>query len=139
MPPSTIGPDRVQLERELGDDAEVAAAAAQAPEQVGVLVVGRGHDAAVGGHDLGLDQVVAREAELALEPPAAAAEGEAGDAGAGHAPAGDGEPVLLGRGVELAPGAAPRRRVRSARRRRRSIALMPRRSTQSRRRPPPTR
>ena len=30
--------DRVQLKGELGDDAEVAAAAAQRPEQVGVLV-----------------------------------------------------------------------------------------------------
>ena len=68
--------------------------------------------APVGGDDLGLDQVVAHEAELALEPPAAAAQREPGDAGGRNAPAGDGEPVLLGRGVDLAPGAAgldPRR------------------------------
>ena len=37
-------PDRVQPELELGDDAEVAAAAAQPPEQVGVLVVAARHD-----------------------------------------------------------------------------------------------
>ena len=41
--------------------------------------------------------------ELALEPAAAAAEREAGDAGVGNAPTGDRETVLLGRGVELAP------------------------------------
>ena len=45
--------DRVQPEVERGDDAEVAAAAAQPPEQVGVLVGRRGHHAAVGRDDLG--------------------------------------------------------------------------------------
>ena len=35
--------DRMSAERELGHDAEVAAAAAQRPEQVGVLVGARGH------------------------------------------------------------------------------------------------
>jgi hypothetical protein len=48
----------VQAQLEGGDDAEVAAAAAQRPEQVGVLV-GRGADsAAVGQHHLGGDEVV---------------------------------------------------------------------------------
>ena len=41
---------------------------------------------------------------LALEPARAAAEREAGDAGARHAPADGGEAVLLGRGVDLGPG-----------------------------------
>jgi hypothetical protein len=44
------GVNRVQPELELGDDAEVAAAAAQRPEQVR-LGVGRGaHDSPVGEH-----------------------------------------------------------------------------------------
>src|SRR5205823_4500825 len=86
------------------DDAEVAAASTQAPEQVRVLRGAGGHDAAVGGHDIRLEQVVGSEAALALEPPAAAAEGEAGDAGGGEAAAGDREAVLLGGRVELAPG-----------------------------------
>ena len=50
---ATVGPDREELELELGDDAEVAAAAAQAPEQVGVLVGARAHDAPVRGDDRG--------------------------------------------------------------------------------------
>ena len=41
IPPRTIGPIGCSREGERGDDAEVAAAAAQAPEQVGVLVLGR--------------------------------------------------------------------------------------------------
>ena len=74
-------------------------------------------------------QVVAHEAELALEPAAAAAEREAGDAGVGHAAAGDREPVLLGRGVELAPRAARPRRAPSCAVGSTSMPFMPRRST----------
>ncbi len=100
--------DRVQTEVERGDDAEVAAATPQTPEQVGVLVLGRDDLAAVGGHDLGLDEVVAGEAELALEPAAPAPERQTADAGVRHAAAGDGEAVLLGGGVDRAPlGTAP--------------------------------
>ena len=59
------------------------------------------------------DEVVAHEAELALEPAAAAPEREAGDAGGRDPSAGDSEAVLLGRGVELAPrGAAAARATR---------------------------
>ena len=46
-------PDRVQGELELRDDAEVAAAAAQAPEQVGVLALAGVHEAPVGGDHVG--------------------------------------------------------------------------------------
>ena len=91
---------------EAGDDAEIAAAALQAPEQVGVLAVARDDDPAIGGHHLAGDEVVAGEAVGPLEPAAAAAERQPGDAGRRHAAAGHGEPVLLGRGIELAPGDA---------------------------------
>ena len=50
--------DRVQLELEGGDDPEVAAAAAERPEQVRVLVVLAVTDLAVGGDHLGREQVV---------------------------------------------------------------------------------
>ena len=43
----------VELKLEAGDDTEVAAAAAQSPEQVFVLVVARGDLAAIGEHDIG--------------------------------------------------------------------------------------
>src|SRR5262245_40634421 len=44
-------PDRMQPELELGDDAEVAAAAAQRPEQLRVAVRAGLYDVAVGGDD----------------------------------------------------------------------------------------
>ena len=59
--------DRGELEVQRRDDPEVAAAAADAPEQVGVLVGRRGHDAPVGGDNFSRHEVVAREPELALE------------------------------------------------------------------------
>ena len=96
----------MQAKGQLGGDAEVAAAAVQRPEQLRVLVLGGAHRVAVGGHQLDRDQVVAGEAELALDPARAAAEGEAGDAGGGDAPAGGGEAVRLAGAVEVAPGSA---------------------------------
>ena len=86
-------------------------------------------DAPVGGDDLGLDQVVAGEAELALEPAAAAAEREPGDARGRHPAAGDGETVLLRGRVELAPRRAALG-VATARSASTLTFFMPRRSTQ---------
>ena len=60
-----VGPERVQAQLERRDDAEVAAAAAQRPVQVGVLVGARAHAAAVGQHDLGGDEVVDRSSRRA--------------------------------------------------------------------------
>ena len=104
--------DRVQPEGELGDDAEVAAAAAERPEQVRVLLLARGDDGAVGRDDLGGQQVVAGQAVAAAEVADAAAEGQSADAGRGDDPPGGGQPVH-GRGVvELRPRWPRRRRVR---------------------------
>ena len=96
----------MQLVFERGDDAEVAAAAAQSPEQVRVIVGARGQEPAIGGDDVGGEQVVAGQAVLALQPADAAAEGEAGDAGRRHGAAGGGESEGLGLAVELSPGQA---------------------------------
>ena len=98
--------DRVQIELEGGDDAEIASAAAQAPEEVGVLRRARGEDLAVGGDHLGRAQVVAGQAVLAHQPADPAAQREAGDAGGRDQAPGSGESVLLGRRVELPPGDA---------------------------------
>jgi len=73
--------DRVELEHETGDDAEIAAAAAERPEQVGVLFLARGDEAAVGEHNIGLDQIVDGEAVFARQIAVAAAQRQAGDAG----------------------------------------------------------
>ena len=94
--------DPPAAERELRDDAEVPTAAAQRPEQVGVLLRARPHDAAVGKDDLGGDERVDREAVRAHQPADAAAEREPADAGVGDVPGRDREPVLLGRAVDLA-------------------------------------
>ena len=94
----------MQRELDRGHDAEVAAAAAQRPEQLGMLVRGGADRLAGRGHELDGEHVVAGEAVLALEPAGAAAEREARDAGARHAAADGGEAVLLGRGVDLGPG-----------------------------------
>jgi hypothetical protein len=88
---------------ERGRDAEVAAAAAQRPEEVGVLVGARGDDRAVGRDDLGPEQAVGREAMLAREPPHTAAERVAGDAD-GRRRAGEGrEAARRGRSDDGAP------------------------------------
>src|SRR2546421_11909424 len=65
--------DGMQVELQAGDDAEVAAAAAQPPEQFGRLCAAGAHDLARRKYDLGADEVVTGEAVLPLEPPDAAA------------------------------------------------------------------
>ncbi|MFC0109101.1 hypothetical protein [Kibdelosporangium aridum] len=75
------GADRVQAELELGDYAEVSAATAQAPEQLGAFGLARPDDFPVGGDHRVRRHVVAGQAVLAGKPSHAAAEGEAADAG----------------------------------------------------------
>ena len=65
---------------EAGHDAEVAAATADRPEQVGMVVGVDLEEPAVGGHDLGAEQVVDRQPELADEIADAAAERDPADA-----------------------------------------------------------
>src|SRR5205814_7501254 len=68
-------------ERERRHDAEVAAASAQSPEQVVVLVLARRHERTVGKYDVSGDHVVDRQSELARQVADAAAEREPADAG----------------------------------------------------------
>ena len=102
------GPDRMELVDERGHDAEVAAAAAQGPEEV--RVSRRWLDQfAVCGHDLGRQQVVAGQAVLPIEPADAAAEGQAGDAGHETTPRGVASPcacVARSRSASSSPGSA---------------------------------
>ena len=96
-------PDRVELVLERRDDAEIAAAAPERPEQVRMLVGAGGDERAVGGDDVGREQVVAGEAVLAHQPAEAAAQRQPADAGVGDGPAGRGEAERLGLAVEFAP------------------------------------
>jgi hypothetical protein len=93
----------VQAQLEGGDDAEVAAAAAQRPEQVRVLV-GAGADLApVGEDDVGGDEVVDRHPVAPALVRDAAAERQAGHPGLGHDPAGGGEAEGGGDAVDVGP------------------------------------
>ena len=95
----------MQRERELRDGAEVAAAAAQTPQQLRILVRAGRDDAAVSRHDLGAHQVVAREPVLGREPPLPAAQREPADTGVRDAPTRRGEVMLLRCRVDVDPGA----------------------------------
>src|SRR5439155_21916540 len=104
-----------ELERRC--DPEIAAAAAQAPEQVRLGSLGDVEDLALGGHEFDRHEVVDRQAVRAHEPAEPAAEGQPGNAGRRDDTAGRGEVVDRRLAVELAPGRAaldphrPRRRV----------------------------
>ncbi len=93
----------MQSEPERGDDAEVAAAASQRPEQIRMVVGGRADDAALGDDHLGSQQIVDDEPVFAHEEADAAAEGDPGDAGVAHDAAGCGETVGLRLVVDVAP------------------------------------
>src|SRR5262249_18490794 len=73
--------DRMSAEHETGDDAEITAAAAQAPEEILVLCrIGR-HEAPVREHHIGLEQVVDRQAILTRQVSRSTAQRETTDTG----------------------------------------------------------
>ena len=95
-------PERHAAELELRDDPEVAAAAAHAPEEVGVLVRARLHELALGRDEVDRDELVDREPVLAHDPADPAAERQPGDAGVRDDPGRHREPERLRLPVELA-------------------------------------
>ncbi|MDT4830473.1 hypothetical protein FQZ97_639380 [compost metagenome] len=110
-----FGADGKEPVLEGGDDAEVAAAAAQRPEQVLVLVRRRTQDLAAGRHDLHRDHVVAGPAVATREVAESAADGEARDPGGRHKTEHGGEPVQLCLAVDVAQRAARLRARRATR------------------------
>src|SRR5204863_7895104 len=97
---------RAQAGPAVGDDAEVAAAAAQAPEEIGVLLLARSQALAVGRDDGRSEQVVEREAVQTDQVPDPAAERQPRDTGITEGPAGRGEPVAQARWIEGLPKGA---------------------------------
>jgi hypothetical protein len=71
----------VKAKLELGDDPEVPAATAQAPEEIGILGLAGGDQLAFGGDEVDREELVDGQSVLAVQPADAAAEREAGDAG----------------------------------------------------------
>src|SRR3954454_2273782 len=98
--------DRMEPQLELRDDAEVAAAATEPPEQLGVVLLGSADPLPRRGDELGAGQAVTGEAELGGEVADAPAQRQSGDAGRTDHAAGCGQPMLLGGGVEVEPGGA---------------------------------
>jgi hypothetical protein len=96
----------VQPEGERGDHPEVAAAAAERPEQIWFLGGAGPHLAPIGQHDVRREQVVDGQAVRPRQVSESAAEGQATDAGGGEDAARGGEAVGTGGGVHLTPGAA---------------------------------
>ena len=72
---------RVGLEQEAGDHAEIAAAAAQRPEEIRILRRAGGDETAVRQHHVGLEQIVDGQPVLPGQVAGAAAERQASDAG----------------------------------------------------------
>ena len=87
---------RDQLELQRGDDAEVALAAADGPEQLGLGVGADPAQPAVGGDDLDGGHVVGREAVLATQRAHAPTERVADDPDVGRRPAQPRQPELGG-------------------------------------------
>src|SRR5205814_4290824 len=85
------------------DDAKVAAAAAQGPEEVGVVVLAGRHHLAVGGHHDWADEVVEGEPVQPDEMADAAAERQPGDARVAERAARRGEPMPETGRVEILP------------------------------------
>ena len=111
-----VGTDLVQLVFEAGDDTEVAAAAAQSPEEIAVLVFRRAHDRAVGGDEIHRCDVVRRPAEPPGEISEAAAKRQAGAAGVRDESEDRGQAMKLCLAIDIAEE-APGLRAREPRRR----------------------
>jgi hypothetical protein len=113
--PASFRADRMQPELELGDDPEVSGAAAQPPEQVGVLAVAGCEDVAARRDDIGRDQLIDGEPVLAHQPADAAAQRQTGEPGVRDDAGRYGQPERLRLAVELAeanPGLRPDRAAR---------------------------
>ena len=92
----------VRAEFERSHDAEVAAAALQCPQQIGILFGAGLNHLAVCGDQVRADQAVDGEAELSLQATDATAEREAGNAGVRDGAGGHHQPEGLGFAVQRA-------------------------------------
>ena len=96
----------MSLEQEARDNAEIAAAATQAPVEIGVLGRVGGDEAAVGEHDIGFEQIVDGQAIFAGQVTRAAAQCEAGYPGGGDDAGRHRQPVDMCRMVDITLRAA---------------------------------
>src|SRR5262249_54732748 len=97
------GTHGMQLVLEGGNHAEVAATTPEAPEEVRVLAGADVAELAVGGDEIGGNEVVAGQTVPARQPANTAPQGEAGNAGVGIGTAGGSQAESLGFMVEFTP------------------------------------
>src|SRR6185503_15092076 len=97
-----FGTDRIQLELEAGDDAEVPAAASESPEQVGILGAARADEPAVRRDDVHRSNRIAGPPETPGEIAKPAAHRQAGDTGVRHEAEGRRETVELCLAIDVA-------------------------------------
>ena len=96
-----LGAEGMEPELERRRDPEVPAGAAQAPEELGLLGLGRADEAAIGRDELNSRQVVDRESEVALEAADSPTERQPGNAGVADDPGRADEAELLRGDVQL--------------------------------------
>src|SRR5262245_8492801 len=99
-------PYRMELILKGRSDPKVAAASANGPEQIGLLVLAGPDHLAFGSHQVDGAKIVEGQAILAHQPTQSSAESEPGNSGAGHDPTRDSQAVQLCLAVELNPGDA---------------------------------
>src|ERR1017187_7440378 len=98
------GTDLSQPQREAGDDAEVAATAAQCPQQLWVLA--GLHNRAVRQHHFGGKKMIAGQPPFASEPAVPAAQSQPGQPGMGDDPGWTGQAVRRSGAIEVTEQAA---------------------------------
>ena len=107
--PIVNGPTGWSRYVELRHDPEVATAATQGPQQLGIAVRARPHDVPGRGHDRRADEVVAGQSGGAHQEAQPAAKGQPADAGVPERPARHRESVGERRAVHVLPLAAAAR------------------------------
>ena len=100
-------PQIVHAELEPGDDAEIAAAATDRPEQIRLLIRVDARESAVCRDDVGFDETVDREPEAPAEISHAASERQAPDPRVRHHAGRCHQAVPLARRVDVAEQCAP--------------------------------
>src|ERR1700749_2751723 len=85
---------------------EIAAAATERPEQIGIFGFARAHELTFSRHDVGRDQVVGGKPKLAAEPSKTAAQGESPHPGRRVDPERGGKSKGLCLLVEISEGSA---------------------------------
>ena len=97
----------MQAEFERGDDAEIAAATLERPEQIRVGSLADAQQTTIGSHDVRRDKVVTRHAERPAEPTLTSSEGEPRDTGSRDDATDGDQPEGLRLAVDVAPRGTP--------------------------------